>query len=145
VFWLILVLMVLVVGASALAALGAGGSLPDAERDRLSARLPQDRPLSRTDVDELRFPMALRGYRMDEVDDALDRMAAELSEREHRVAELETALAAALASPGAAGAVATEQGIAYQPTQVSPPAPLAPPAPPEPPVQDEASGKEEDR
>ncbi|WP_042412320.1 DivIVA domain-containing protein [Streptacidiphilus anmyonensis] len=128
-FWLILVLMVLVVGAAALAALGAGGSLPEAERDRLAARLPQDRPVSRTDVDDLRFPMALRGYRMDEVDDALDRMAAELSEREHRVQELETALAAALASPGAAGSVATERRVAYQPTQISPaveePAPAA--------------------
>ncbi|MEY9871909.1 DivIVA domain-containing protein [Streptacidiphilus sp. MAP12-33] len=120
-FWLILVLMVLVVGAAALAALGAGGSLPEAERDRLSARLPQERPLARTDVDDLRFPMALRGYRMDEVDDALDRMAAELSEREHRVVELEHALAAALASPAAAGSVAVEQHAAYEPTQVSSP------------------------
>jgi DivIVA domain-containing protein len=116
VFWLILVLMVLVVGAAALAALGAGGSLPDAERDRLAARLPEDRPLVREDVDELRFPMAVRGYRMDEVDDTLDRMAAELSQREHRVAELESALAAALAAPGAAGAVAVEQRTTYRPT-----------------------------
>ncbi|WP_063774314.1 DivIVA domain-containing protein [Streptacidiphilus rugosus] len=115
-FWLILVLMVLVVGAAALAALGAGGSLPDAERDRLAARLPEDRPLVREDIDELRFPMAVRGYRMDEVDDTLDRMAAELSQREHRVVELESALAAALASPGAAGAVALEQRPTYRPT-----------------------------
>ena len=132
-FWSILVLMVLVVGAAALAALGAGGSLPDAERDRLAARLPQDRPLARADVDELRFPMALRGYRMDEVDDALDRMAAELSEREHRVHELESALAAALASPGAAGSVATEQRVAYEPTQVSAP------------VQEDVPGKDEEK
>ncbi|MEZ0066141.1 DivIVA domain-containing protein [Streptacidiphilus sp. MAP12-20] len=115
-FWLILVLMVLVVGAAALAALGAGGSLPDAERDRLAARLPEDRPLARSDIDELRFPMTVRGYRMDEVDDTLDRLAAELSQREHRVAELESALAAALAAPGAAGAVATEQRVTYLPT-----------------------------
>jgi hypothetical protein len=59
---------------------------------------------------------------MDEVDDALDRMAAELSEREHRVLELETALATALASPAAAGSVATEQRVAYEPTQVTRPA-----------------------
>jgi DivIVA domain-containing protein len=117
VFWLILVLMVLVVGAAALAALGAGGSLPDAERDRLSARLPDDRPIARTDVDELRFPMALRGYRMDEVDDTLDRLAAELSQRDHRVAELESALAAALAAPGAGGpAGATQRSSSYRPT-----------------------------
>jgi DivIVA domain-containing protein len=104
VFWLILVLMVLVVGAAALAALGAGGSLPDAERDRLAAGLPQDRQVVRDDVDELRLPMALRGYRMDEVDDTLDRLAAELSQRDHRVVELEHALAVALASAPAGGA-----------------------------------------
>ena len=95
-FWLILVVIVLVVGAAALVALGGGGSLPDAERDRLAPHLPDDRALIRADVDELRFPMALRGYRMDEVDDVLDRVGAELSHRDLRIAELEAALAAAL-------------------------------------------------
>ncbi|MFC1417420.1 DivIVA domain-containing protein [Streptacidiphilus cavernicola] len=102
-FWLILVVMVLVVGAAALVALGSGGSLPDAERDRLAARLPLDRPLGRADVDSLRFPMALRGYRMDEVDDVLDRLGAELMHRDVRVSELEAALGAALAAGGPAG------------------------------------------
>ena len=97
-FWLILVVIVLVVGAAALVALGGGGSLPDAERDRLAPHLPDDRALNRADVDELRFPMALRGYRMDDVDDALDRLAAELEHRDIRVAELEAALTAALAA-----------------------------------------------
>ena len=101
-FWLILVVMVLVVGAAALVALGSGGSLPDAERDRLAARLPQHRPLARADVDALRFPMALRGYRMDEVDDVLDRLGAELMHRDVRVSELEAALGAALAAGGSA-------------------------------------------
>lgn len=99
-FWLILVVMVLVVGAAALVALGSGGSLPEAERDRLASRLPLDRPLGRSDVDTLRFPMALRGYRMDEVDDVLDRLGAELTHRDVRVAELEAALGAALAVGG---------------------------------------------
>jgi DivIVA domain-containing protein len=103
VFWLIVVVMVLVVGAAAMVALGSGGSLPDAERDRLAARLPLDRPLGRSDVDSLRFPMALRGYRMDEVDDVLDRLGAELTHRDVRVAELEAALSAALAAGGSAG------------------------------------------
>ena len=102
-FWLIVVVMVLVVGAAALVALGGGGSLPDAERDRLAARLPYDRPLGRTDIDTLRFPMALRGYRMDEVDDVLDRVGAELTHRDVRVAELEAALSAALAAGSPAG------------------------------------------
>ncbi|MEZ0091080.1 DivIVA domain-containing protein [Streptacidiphilus sp. EB129] len=105
VFWLIVVVMVLVVGAAALVALGGGGALPEAERDRLAAHLPLHRPLHREDVDTLRFPMALRGYRMDEVDDVLDRLGAELTHRDIRLAELESALSAALAAapsePGA--------------------------------------------
>ncbi|MFD8598480.1 DivIVA domain-containing protein [Kitasatospora sp. NPDC059646] len=88
-FWVIVGAMAVVVGGAALVALGGGGSLPEAEHDRLTARLPQDRPLSRTDVDDLRLPMALRGYRMDEVDDVLDRLGAELALRDARIAELE--------------------------------------------------------
>ncbi|MFB8242501.1 DivIVA domain-containing protein [Kitasatospora purpeofusca] len=92
-FWVIVVAMAVVVGGAALVALGGGGSLPEAVQDRISARLPQDRPLGRADVDALRLPMALRGYRMDEVDDVLDRLGAELAHRDDRIAELE-ALAA---------------------------------------------------
>ena len=54
------------------------------------------------DVRDLRFPQALRGYRMDEVDWVLDRLADELDrsgvERDGllaRVAELESQLAGA--------------------------------------------------
>ncbi|WP_045700936.1 DivIVA domain-containing protein [Streptomyces rubellomurinus] len=90
-FWVIVVAMAVVVGGAALVALGGGGSMPEAVPDRIAARLPQDRPLSKTDVDELRLPMALRGYRMDEVDDVLDRLGAELAYRDARIAELEAA------------------------------------------------------
>jgi DivIVA domain-containing protein len=99
VFWMILVVIVLVVGAAALVALGGGGSLPEPDHDRLAADLPLERQLDRADVDGLRFPMALRGYRMDEVDDVLDRLGAELAQRDQRIAELEAALAAALDTP----------------------------------------------
>ncbi|WP_225446761.1 DivIVA domain-containing protein [Streptacidiphilus sp. PB12-B1b] len=125
-FWLILVVIVLVVGAAALVALGGGGSLPEAERDRLSARLPLDRPLNRADVDGLRFPMGLRGYRMDEVDDVLDRLGAELSHRDVRIAELETALAAALDAPQD-----ERTAPASAPAAPSPSGPAAPPQEPQ--------------
>ncbi|MEV6976528.1 DivIVA domain-containing protein [Kitasatospora sp. NPDC093806] len=92
-FWVIVVAMAVVVGGAALVALGGGGSLPEAVQDRISARLPQDRPLDQSDVDAIRLPMAVRGYRMDEVDDVLDRLGAELAHRDARIAELE-ALAA---------------------------------------------------
>ncbi|MFG2842177.1 DivIVA domain-containing protein [Kitasatospora sp. NPDC048296] len=90
-FWVIVVAMAVVVGGAALVALGGGGSMPEAVPDRMAARLPQDRPLSKTDVDDLRLPMAVRGYRMDEVDDVLDRLGAELAYRDSRIAELEAA------------------------------------------------------
>ncbi|GAA1109448.1 DivIVA domain-containing protein [Kitasatospora arboriphila] len=90
-FWVIVAAMAVVVGGAALVALGGGGTLPEALPDRITARLPQDRPLGRHDVDELRLPMALRGYRMDEVDNVLDRLGAELSLRDARIAELEAA------------------------------------------------------
>ncbi|WP_063838194.1 DivIVA domain-containing protein [Saccharothrix sp. ST-888] len=96
-FWVIVAAMAVVVGGAALVALGGGGSLPEAVHDRIAARLPQDRPLSRHDVDEIRLPMALRGYRMDEVDDVLDRLGAELAYRDSRIAELEAAAAVASA------------------------------------------------
>ncbi|MFD8482989.1 DivIVA domain-containing protein [Kitasatospora sp. NPDC059673] len=106
-FWVIVVAMAVVVGGAALVALGGGGSLPEAEHDRLTVRLPQDRPLSRTDVDDLRLPMALRGYRMDEVDDVLDRLGAELALRDAKIAELE-AVGAVRGSVEATGDAAGE-------------------------------------
>ncbi|MBC3842661.1 DivIVA domain-containing protein [Streptacidiphilus sp. 4-A2] len=116
-FWIILVVIVLVVGAAALVALGGGGSLPEVERDRLAAELPQERRLNKVDIDELRFPMALRGYRMDEVDDVLDRLAAELAHRDERIAELETALSAALDAPAGARPTAAVSAPAAQAPQ----------------------------
>ncbi|WP_063771996.1 DivIVA domain-containing protein [Kitasatospora mediocidica] len=92
-FWVIVVAMAVVVGGAALVALGGGGSLPEAVQDRIAARLPQERPLSRHDVDEIRLPMAVRGYRMEEVDDVLDRLGAELAYRDQRISELEAAVA----------------------------------------------------
>jgi DivIVA domain-containing protein len=46
------------------------------------------------DVAELRFDMALRGYRMGEVDVVLARLAGELAARDSRIAQLEQALVA---------------------------------------------------
>jgi DivIVA domain-containing protein len=55
--------------------------------------LPDDRPLARQDVDGVRFAVGMRGYRMDEVDDVLDRLAAEVDQRDATIAELESRLA----------------------------------------------------
>jgi DivIVA domain-containing protein len=98
-FWFMLIALVAVVAAVALMVLGDGDVLSDAEPDSLYDPLPDDRPLGRADVDTLRLPTALRGYRMSEVDDVLDRLGAELTERDARIAELEAALAGVQASP----------------------------------------------
>ncbi|WP_340558253.1 DivIVA domain-containing protein [Streptomyces sp. GSL17-111] len=100
-FWFLLLAMLVVVGSVTLAVIGSAdgtghtvrGGLTDPEPDRLPVFLPQDRPLGRADVAGLRLPLALRGYRMDEVDDVLDRLGAELAERDARIVELEAALA----------------------------------------------------
>ena len=89
-----------------------GGSTPDVARQAAPARsdllevaadvvplaLPDGRAMSATDVDALRLPVALRGYRMAETDDALDRLARELTERDEQI----EALRAELARHGAA-------------------------------------------
>ena len=83
-----------VVAVVALLAVGRLGELPEAEPDRAPLALPPDRPVAREDVDGVRFAVGLRGYRMDEVDDVLDRLAAEVGARDARIDELEARLAA---------------------------------------------------
>ncbi|WP_078900164.1 DivIVA domain-containing protein [Streptomyces sp. SBT349] len=102
-FWFLMAAMVVVIAAVTLAVLGSGdgtggpstGGLADAEPDRLDDPLPMDRPVAPADVVRVRLPVAPRGYRMAEVDDVLDRLAAEIAERDARISELETALAGA--------------------------------------------------
>lgn len=66
--------------------------------EQLTDPLPATRPVGRADIDALRLPVAVRGYRMMDVDEALDRLGAELAERDARIAELESALAGAQAT-----------------------------------------------
>lgn len=81
-----------VVTVVALLAVGRLGELPEVEPDRAPLALPDDRVLIAEDVDAVRFAVGVRGYRMDEVDDVLDRLALEVGERDARIAELEARL-----------------------------------------------------
>lgn len=97
VLWVLLGIAVLC--GVALVASGRGDGLSTAEPDRPDLVLPRDRAASREDVDRLRFSVGLRGYRMDEVDDVLDRLAADIAMRDRLIGELERdARARALAS-----------------------------------------------
>ena len=90
---LVLLLVILaVVGGIAVVATGRGGGLTAADPDRSPRGVVADGPLDRSSVDGLRFTLALRGYRMDEVDDVLDRLVEELDQRGQRIAELEQRL-----------------------------------------------------
>lgn len=108
-FAFLLIALVVVVAGVTLAVAGGGSEavLPDAEPDRLSDALPENRPVVRADIDELRLPVAPRGYRMSDVDDVLERLAAELAERDARIAELTAASAPA---SGSASASASAEG-----------------------------------
>jgi DivIVA domain-containing protein len=112
VFWFLLISLAVVVAAVTLAVVGSSGDgrdgpvtggLRDAPPDQLDEPLPANRPVSRPDVDGLRLPVTARGYRMQQVDDVLDRLGAEIAERDARIAELESALAGAQAAAMARG------------------------------------------
>ena len=66
------------------------GLLAEASPDDPDVPLPKD-PLTPADVGRLRFSMAARGYRMSEVDLALERLAKELADRDKRIGLLEAA------------------------------------------------------
>ncbi|WP_033319958.1 DivIVA domain-containing protein [Streptomyces yerevanensis] len=110
-FLFLVVALVVVVGAVTLSVVGGGEgtALPEAPPERFVDPLPLDRPLHRGDVEMLRFPVTVRGYRMADVDDALGRLAAELAERDARIADLESALAGARASRNASLEQHTEE------------------------------------
>lgn len=82
--WLFAVLIVLAMGGVAMVASGRGGSMAPAYDDRPDVALPDDRPLEAQDLRTVRFPLAVRGYRMSDVDAVLARLATELEDRAAR-------------------------------------------------------------
>lgn len=79
--WVFAILIVLALGGVALVAAGRGEPVAEVWDDRPDVVVPPDRPLGAEDLRRIRFPLALRGYRMAEVDRLLDRLAEELEAR----------------------------------------------------------------
>lgn len=77
--WVFAVLIVLVIGAIAVVATGAGDSLVPQFDDRPDIVLPAEGPLTAEDLGSIRFSTVVRGYRASEVDALLDRLAAQLA------------------------------------------------------------------
>jgi DivIVA domain-containing protein len=87
ILFLVLVVVVLV-GFTTAAVLGKiGGFLADATTSQSFNGVPPG-PLSTHDIEVLHFDQALRGYRMNQVDEVLDALCARVSELESEVASL---------------------------------------------------------
>lgn len=76
--WVFAVLVVLAMGGVALLAAGRGEPMAPAYDDRPDALVPASRPVRADDLRRVRFSLALRGYRMSEVDTLLTRLAREM-------------------------------------------------------------------
>jgi DivIVA domain-containing protein len=94
------------VAAAAAVALVVGrvdGTMGEATSSLAHQTLPDDRPLTDADIAAVRFDVGVRGYRMDQVDDLVDRLRDELerlrTERDR------------LAATGAEWSVVHEEGI----------------------------------
>ncbi|NUS64174.1 MAG: DivIVA domain-containing protein, partial [Saccharothrix sp.] len=88
---LVMALVAAVVFLLAALVFGRGEELAPLPPGASPTRLPSD-DVTPQDVRDLKFQQVLRGYKMTEVDWALDRLADEVERLRARVAELETEL-----------------------------------------------------
>ena len=85
--WFFAILIVLALGAIAVVASGRGAPMSPAYDDAPDSLVPRDGPISADDLRRIRFPIALRGYRMAEVDALLNRLAEEREQVERETRE----------------------------------------------------------
>ncbi|WP_405064548.1 DivIVA domain-containing protein [Kribbella sp. NBC_01505] len=101
--WFFGLIVVLLIGAVAVVASGRWGAMSPAYDDRPDMTVPARQALTSAEIESVRFAVGLRGYRMDEVDTLLERVAREVAERDRRIADLERAVAPILDSPDGDG------------------------------------------
>src|SRR5215217_6613607 len=88
-----LVIAAIVFGVTVLVS-GNDPGLTPVEPDGRALPLPSDRPLGEDDVVRTRFDIALRGYRMSQVDQALQRAAYDIGYKGELIGVLEAEVAA---------------------------------------------------
>lgn len=98
--------------------LPAGEQIAPPVRDEPPWELPPDRPLGPEDVDAVRLPVALRGYRFAETDLLLDRLAGELRARDDEIARLRSGSSGTVPQPYTARHPAPSP---YAPSEYAPP------------------------
>lgn len=91
VFWLMVAVVAIVVFGTAAVAAGVGGTMARPAVDPKSLG-DVDAPVQPSDLEAVRFPVVLRGYRMEAVDEVLARAGDELEARDRRITELEIAI-----------------------------------------------------
>jgi len=93
-------------------------------RDNRPMELPAHRRLRIADLDRVRIPVSLRGYRFAETDELIDRLAAEIQVRDEEIERLKRSGAPYLAAePEPAGEEAAEAPAPDEPAvEASPPA-----------------------
>jgi DivIVA domain-containing protein len=124
-FFQLLIVLALIAGVVAMAAGKVRGGLPEPTSTRPEVDLPaQD--IGTRDVDAIRFSVGFRGYRMDEVDEVLDRLGLELGAREEELRELRERIAG-----GPESVSSTPLASAAPSASAAPPAPAAPSGDPE--------------
>ncbi|MEO6822119.1 MAG: DivIVA domain-containing protein [Candidatus Nanopelagicales bacterium] len=101
----------------ALLAVGRMGALPQARPDVAPLNLPEGRELSAADVTGVRFAVGLRGYRMDQVDGVLERLAVDVREKDARIALLQGQLGS---EPGSSMEPAGDVGLGTAPARADP-------------------------
>jgi DivIVA domain-containing protein len=91
--------------------LPAGEQIAPSLRDEPPWELPAERVLTGEDVDAIRLPVALRGYRFAEVDILLERLALELRRRDVEIARLRGEEPEAIDAPVPPGAYAPPEQL----------------------------------
>jgi DivIVA domain-containing protein len=101
--WFFALIVIVLIGAVAVVASGRWGAMGEAYVDRPDVLVPARHALTADDIESSRFAVGLRGYRMDEVDSLLERVAREVAERDRRIADLERAVTPIVRGPDGAG------------------------------------------
>jgi len=88
----LVVLAMAIVAAAAAFGASTRGRMSSADPDVPPVALPEDRWTVGADLDRTRFGVGLRGYRMAQVDEVLDRVSRDLVQREDYMDDLAAAL-----------------------------------------------------
>lgn len=108
----LVVLAMAIVAAAAAFGASTRGRMSSADPDVPPVALPEDRWTIGADLDRTRFGVGLRGYRMAQVDEVLDRVSRDLVQRDEYIDDLAAALTrAGIALPERPAPIVIEEDL----------------------------------